>query len=101
MSQPRFTLRFTDEACRHLAELEQDRGLEKRLRAVRKSLGLLELNPRHPSLNTHEYTSLTRVRGKKVFKAYAESRTPAAYRIFWEYGPGSRDVTILAITRHP
>ena len=101
MSHSRFTLKFTDEAREQLTKLERDKGLEKRLKAVRKSLGLLEVNPRHPSLNTHEYTTLTRVRGKKVFEAHAESKTPAAYRIFWEYGPGKGEITILSITPHP
>jgi hypothetical protein len=68
---------------------------------VRKTLGLLEQNPRHPSLNTHEYTTLTQRRGNKVFEAYAESKTPAAYRVFWEYGPRKAEITIVAITPHP
>jgi len=38
---------------------------------------------------------------RKVFAAYAQNRTPGAYRIFWCYGPGKKDITILAITPHP
>jgi len=40
-------------------------------------------------------------RGEKVFEAYAEQGTPAAYRIFWIYGPAKNEITILAITPHP
>ena len=94
-------LKSTPTARRQLEELERDKGLEKRLKAVRKTLGLMETNLRHPSLNTHEYKSLKGAKGEKVFEAYAESRTPAAYRVFWHYGPGKNEITVLAITPHP
>jgi len=81
--------------------LEADKGLEKRLKAARKSLGLLQANPRHPSLQTHEYKSLKGENGEKVFEAYAEQKTAAAYRIFWHYGPEKDQITIVAITSHP
>jgi len=96
-----FRLRFTPEARRNLRELESDRGLVKRLKAVRKALGLLEANPRHPGLRTHEFTSLSGPRGEKVFEAYAEQKTPAAYRVFWRYGSAKGEITIVAITPHP
>ena len=96
-----FTLRFTSEAEANLKSLEQDRGLQKRLKAVRKALGFLEVDPRHQSLNTHKFTSLIGPNGEDVFEAYAQNNTPSAYRIFWYYGPGQRVITIVAITRHP
>lgn len=96
-----FRLLFTDQARIDYRELVDDEGLVKRLKAVRKTLSLLEANPRHPSLATHEFTSLTRSLGQKVFVAYAEQRTPAAYRVFWCYGPQSGEITIIAITPHP
>lgn len=40
-----FTLLFTEQATADLNELEQDKGLSKRLKAVRKALGYLETNP--------------------------------------------------------
>lgn len=94
-------LRFTRQADADLTSLEQDKGLAKRLKAVRKALGYLELNPRHSALNTHEFASLQGAKGEKVFEAYAENQTPAAYRIFWHYGPGKDTLTIIAITAHP
>ncbi len=97
----RFELLFTNEANKNLTALEEDAGLEKRLKAVRKALAFLEVNPRHPSLNTHKFSSLTGPDGQEVFEAYAESKTPAAYRIFWYYGPDKREITIIAITPHP
>lgn len=96
-----FALRFTPEADANLSALEKDRGLEKRLKAVRKALGYLETNPRHHGLNTHKYASITGANGEEIFTAYAENNTPAAYRIFWHYGPGKGVITIVAITTHP
>ncbi|MCP4902249.1 MAG: hypothetical protein GY906_35225 [bacterium] len=97
----RFKLLFTDEANENMTALEEDAGLEKRLKAVRKAFAFLESDPRHPSLNTHKFSSLVGPDGQEVFEAYAESKTPAAYRIFWIYGPEKREITIIAITPHP
>ena len=96
-----FSLLFTHQANLDLDALEQNAALAKRLKAVRKALGLLQNNPRHPGLNTHKYNSLEGPNGAEVFEAYAENRTPAAYRIFWHYGPGKNSITIIAITAHP
>jgi hypothetical protein len=96
-----FTLRFTPQAEADLKALEDDKSLFKRLKAVRKALGFLEVNPRHPGLNTHKYSSLSGPEGEEIFEAYAENRTPAAYRIFWFYGPDTKEITIIAITPHP
>jgi hypothetical protein len=96
---PRLVL--SDEANRQLDELENDPSRLKRLKAVRKGLGLIESNPRHPGLNTHKYRGLKGPDGVDVFEAYAENQTPGAYRIFWHYGPGRETITILTITPHP
>ena len=68
-----------------------------------KSLNFLAQNPRHPGLHTHEFSSIENPfdSKQKVFEAYAQNKTPGAYRIFWCYGPGSGEITILAITPHP
>ena len=84
------TLRFSSQADADLTSLERNKGLAKRLKAVRKALGYLETNPRHQSLNTHEYESIS-----------GANKTAAAYRIFWHYGPGKDVITIVAITPHP
>ncbi len=68
---------------------------------MQKTLGLLESNIRHPSLHTHEYSKLKGPNGEKVFEAYAENRTPAAFRVFWFYGPEKDQITVVAITPHP
>ena len=96
-----FRLLFTGEAAENLRRLDADAGLAKRAKAVRKALAFLESNPHHPGLKTHEFHSLKAPRGERVFEAYAEQSTPAAYRIFWHYGSAKNEITIVAITRHP
>lgn len=95
-----FTLLFTDQANDDLTALEIYSHQKKRLKAVRKALGYLETNPRHPGLNTHKFSSLEGPDGEDIFEAYAESNTPAAYRIFWHYGPDKNEITIIAISPH-
>ena len=92
---------FTPQADSDLREIENDPSKRDILKAVRKTLGFMETNLRHPSLNTHEFTSLEGPKGEKVFEAYAQQKTPAAYRIFWYYGPDRKQITIVAITPHP
>ena len=93
--------------ARQALDKRQGRGkstnAEGLFKQVHKCLELLSANPRHPGLNTHEYHSLTNpyVSGERVFEAYAQNRTPGAYRVFWCYGPKKDQITILAITPHP
>jgi hypothetical protein len=102
-------LRFTLEADKQLIIIENDPSLKGAQKQIRKTLRYLETNLRARSLQTHEYQSLTRRYGIKVFEAYVQQKTPGAYRVFWHYGPDetSRDekripiITIVAITRHP
>lgn len=101
-------LRFTPEAEANLESLESSPAKSGLLKQVRKTLGLLETNIHHPSLNTHAYRSLYGPDGEQVFEAYAQNRTPGAYRIFFYYGPdqviGKKRIavlTIVAITAHP
>ena len=89
--------------------LDQRRGEGKSTKAeglfkqVYKCLELLAADPRHPGLQTHAYYSLVHPYDKyqKVFEAYAQNRTPGAYRVFWCYGPEKGQITVLALTPHP
>ena len=96
-----FELQWTDEAREAYTLLKGDTSRKKRYKAVKKTIKLLAMNPRHPSLQTHEFASLRGPDGEKVFEAYAEQKTPAAYRVFWYYGPAKDIITILTITSHP
>ena len=117
-----FRLRWTPDAEKTFAALQQaaakaalsranSQGKKKTksskqeglFKQVAKSVSLLGENPRHGSLNTHEYDSLDHPYDEdgKVFEAYAQNNTPGAYRVFWCYGPEQGDITIIAITPHP
>lgn len=77
--------------------------VEGLFKQVHKTLELLAQNPRHPGLQTHEFNSIPNPFNpkEKVFEAYAQNKTPGAYRVFWCYGPHKKQITILAITPHP
>jgi hypothetical protein len=96
-----FELQWTAEASENFSLLQNNASQKKRYKAVKKTLNLLAMNPRHNSLQTHEYMSLKGPNGEKVFEAYVEHKTPAAYRVFWYYGPSQGVITIVAITPHP
>lgn len=114
-----FTLRWTEQAADAYADLRggaeaslRKRRQSKRAKAsaaeglfqqVHKCITLLQSNPRHPGLQTHQYHSLEHPyeKGGKVFEAYAQNRTPGAYRVFWCYGPDKGQITIITITPHP
>jgi hypothetical protein len=101
-------IKFTPTADERYTTLEKASSRTAIFEQVRKALGYLEIDPHHPSLHTHEFTSLTGANGEKLFEAYAQNRTPGAYRIFWHYGSdevkGKKRIpviTIVAITPHP
>ena len=96
-----FELQWTDEARKTYSLIKNDASQTKRYKAVQKTIKFLAMNPRHKSLQTHEYVSLKGPGGEKVFEAYAEQNTPATYRVFWYYGPTRNEITIFAITPHP
>lgn len=97
----KFKIVFSEEADEQFSALEKASDSKAQFKAVRKALGLMETNLRHPSLNNHEFTSLKGPHGEKVFEAYAQNKTPGAYRIFWYHGPEKGFITIAAIIPHP
>jgi len=98
-----FELVFTQGAQQELERLEGASHHSGLVKQIKKTLGFLQTNPRNPSLQTHVFHSLEnpyRPR-EKVFEAYVQQQTPAAYRLFWCYGPQKGQLTIIAITPHP
>lgn len=82
------------------SKASKDEGLFNQVaRAIQK----LQQDPRHPGLNSHQYSDLEHPYdpSEKVWESYAQNDTPGAYRIFWCYGPGRSVITIIAITPHP
>jgi hypothetical protein len=66
-----------------------------------KTLSHLSTNPRHPGLETHEISDLSRRYGLRVWQSYLENKTPAAGRLFWVYGPDRGEITLIGIEPHP
>lgn len=105
----KYSIRFTKEADEQLTHIENTPHLIGTLKQVRKALGLLQINPRVKSLQTHEYSAFSRTYKRKVLEAYAQQNTPGAYRLFWYYGDDETDengnkvpiITIIAIVPHP
>ncbi len=110
-----FELLFTDSARQTYEDLKKaaskstskaktksskQEGLFKQLK---KTCQLLQQNPRHPGLQTHEYTGIDHPWKKceKVLEAYVQNHTASAYRLFWCYGPKRAQITVIAITQHP
>ena len=84
----------------------------QRHRKVAKCLAQSGLDPRYPALNSHKYATKTGPNGEEVWESYVENNVPAAWRVFWVYGPDEPDeenpagpplkaITIVAITPHP
>lgn len=114
-----FTAKWTQEATDTYNELQraaaqalanrQQKGKKKSskqeglFKQVEKCVRLLSENPKHTGLKTHEYDSIPHPYDakQKVFEAYVQNKTPGAYRLFWCYGPGKNEITIIAITPHP
>jgi hypothetical protein len=101
-------LRFAPAAAEAIHEMARNPHQQNLLKQVRKTLAILETDLRHPSLQTHKFRSLQGPKGEEVFEAYVQNQTPAAYRIFFYYGPDRSEgklripvLTILAVTPHP
>ena len=92
---------LSDEVLELLVQWQSDRSMHKVMKAIEKTLKLIETNLRHPSLNTHKFKSLKGPHGEEVFEAYAQQKTPGAYRIFFYYGPNRNQISIVHIMAHP
>ncbi len=92
-----YKLSFSTEAKTQLAALSRD---AIKLKRVRKCLGLIQTNPKHPSLNSHKYSAMKPDSPAALWESYVE-KPPAAWRVFWHYGPNSDEITIVALTPHP
>jgi hypothetical protein len=97
------TVVLSDQAKADLAALEADKGLAKRLKAVRKALAKMQQGLRQSGLNSHEFKGSKCPHGDKLWEVYAQNNTPGAFRIFWCYlpKPDTDTVLIVQITEHP
>jgi hypothetical protein len=96
-----YRLRFSRAAEEVLEDLAASPQYAAKLRKVNKALGLLQRDPRYPGLQSHKYSSLSGSQGEDVWDSYVENNTPAAWRLFWHYGPASNVITVVTIGPHP
>jgi len=89
----------------NLLQKEKVGSLSKNENLLYKKLGkamvLLSKDPRYPGLASHEIEALSRRYGIKVWQSYLENKTSKAGRIFWAYGPGKQEITIIGLEPHP
>lgn len=102
MNAPPYVLLYTSEAEKVLGSLASKKQYATKLKKVRKALRTLEqAGPRHPGLQSHQYQSIPGPGGAQLWESYVENRTPSAWRIWWLYGPGPDQITIVTIGPHP
>ena len=74
---------------------------EKLYKKMGKAMALLANDPKHPGLHSHEIEALSRRYDIKVWQSYLEYKTSGAGRIYWIYGPESKEITIIGVEPHP
>lgn len=85
-----------------LADEDHFKGNDKKLfKQLVKTFNYLSQNPKHNSLNSHEIFPLSQRYGIKVWQSYLENKTPSAGRLYWVYGPGKNQITIIVLEPHP
>lgn len=97
---PHFTV-FWDDLSRRYDEGQLSKDEKKLFVKIVKAMKLLSVNPRHPGLSSHEIDALSRRSHQRVWQSYLENRKPSAGRIYWSYGPGKGEITIIGIEPHP
>lgn len=66
-----------------------------------KAMKLLSQDPFYPGLHTHEIEELSKRYRQKVWQSYLENKTSRAMRMYWVYGPGRGDITVIGLEPHP
>lgn len=94
-----YKIEMADSAFEDLEKIKKSHKAEILRKKIKNKIELLEQNPRHSSLNSHEYTSLSKRYGVKIFGIYIENKTPRAYRLFWHYHENNI-IRIVAIMPH-
>ena len=92
---------FWGTLCSKIKSGSATRDEIKLYKKMGKTLFHLQQNSRHPGLETHEITSLSKRYGTKVWQSYIENQTPVAGRIYWCYGPNRGEITIIGLEPHP
>lgn len=77
--------------------LSQSEGLRSEgYLQLQKQIILLEQNPRHQSLRTHEVKNAIGSDGGKTFESYVNKK----YRFTWEYGKEKGEIILRNVDNH-
>ena len=94
-----FKLLFTDEARDQFAALDTD---ERKRKKIAKCFGLIEIDQKHLGLHSQKFSVMKASDGSSVvWESYVENNQPTAWRVFWIFGTGKGQITIVAVTDHP
>ena len=94
----KFRLHLTETIREQIKAVSQDpaqAGLEFQLKAA---ITKLAHHPKFKGLNSHKYDSLNERYGKEVWESYVQNNTPGAWRLFWFYGVGKDEITLVLAT---
>ena len=90
-----------EDLCQKAAAGSLGKDEEKLYKKWGKAMALLANDPKHPGLNSHEIEALSRRYGEKVWQSYLENHNPTAARMYWVYGPGKKEITVIGLEPHP
>lgn len=83
----KFRLKFSAEAKGQFLELEKSKDKFKQYKAVGKTLGLMENNLRHPSLNTHKLMLLNLLLARKFLNRMLKIKRQVLTEFFGVMAP--------------
>lgn len=89
-----------DELCTKAHGESLTKTEEELFRKRGKAMKQLSEDPRYPGLRSHDIEPLTRRYGIKVWESYIENGK-SARRMFWVYGPGENEITVIGLEPHP
>lgn len=96
-----FKITITKEFKQQITAIKEDptrEGLEFQIKAT---ITKLAHDPKYKGLNSHKFSSLNEKYGCEVWESYVQNNTPGAWRLFWLYGKGKNEITLLLVIPHP
>jgi len=97
--QQRYSLELSKQVNAIISELNDSPQYEALAKSVKKTLMLLQNNPSHPGLKTHNITTLTGPSGQTIYSSYVNNNSNSGYRFLWMYGQGN-ELKILWLGDH-
>jgi hypothetical protein len=96
-----FKITITPEFKQQLSIIEKDPAHTSLEFQVKAAITKLAHDPKYKGLNSHKFSSLNEKYNCEVWESYIQNNTPGAWRLFWRYGEGKNEITLLLVTPHP